>query len=359
MRDKPRDRAIRAALTLLHQPGADGASGAWRTVGELGRIGVQLRSAVDEAMTGIETFGTLATLGARPGGGAEPWTAAATELAERLEEAAAWWTVGSDFSWPAWDESSSAALGELLCELDALAAALLTAAGSDAPPPPASPLFPPGAEPAPGAQAGAPRSVGAAEAELADVIELDAHRRSGRRRGHGYGGRLVPSIGLAAAAVVGVLGGITVAASRVSPAEVPRRAIVSEPVPYTLHDADPTASAATGGGAGDTLGPAAQGGGTAGSAEASEKPMAPASAPSAATVSAPGSAPVPQQGSKTPQPRDAGPPPSIPATLPGPQLDGMVTGIRTQAEQVQVQQLRELAERMQAALGLTTGFRTP
>lgn len=395
MTGKPRDRAIRAALALLHQPGAAGASEAWQTVGQIGRIGAHLRSAVDEAaafraLDAPEVCGTcgtpgtpdaLGTLGGYPGA-AESWTAAATELADRLEEAVAWWTAGSGFSWPAWDESSAAALGTLLCELDALAAALLTAAGYDPSPCTSASGF------SSGSTSGfsfAAMTVPTADAGIDADADLDAdvhgggpvRRRPVRRRG--YGGRLVPSIGLAAVAAVGVLGGITVAATQVGKTEVPKRAIVSEPVPYTLHDAEPSAAAGGGGspGARQTQGAAAPG--TAQQAAPSGNPISPASAAAAPSsgipVSAsgatgaagspgapgtPGTTPVPPQGSKTPQPRDGGAPPSIPAVVPDPrQLDGVVSDIRAQAEQLQAEQLRELAERMQAAMGLETGLRTP
>ena len=357
MTSKPQDRAIRAALALLHQPGKAGAGSAgeaWRTVEEIGRIGGRLRSALDEAavfrtLEAPETCGTCgtpATLGTWSSE-AGPWTAAATQLVERVEEATTWWTAGSGFCWPAWDESSAAALGTLLCELDALAAALLTAAEHDPAPSPAFPAVDAETETETGAGA--------------DGMEPEV-RRQGRRRGPG--GRLVPSIGLAAAAVVGVLGGITVAATQVGQTGVPKRAIASEPVPYTLHDGEP--STAAGGrenpGTQQTRRTAAPG--TAPQPAAPGGPISPASAVTApsnadpATASgspgAPGTAPVTQQGSKTPQPRDGGAPPSIPvAVVADPQqLDNVVSDIRAQAERLQAEQLRELAERMRAAMGL-------
>lgn len=247
MTGKPRDRAVRAALALLHQPGAAGAGEAWRTVGEIGRIGEQLRSALDEAGAfrtlgapeACETCGTPGTF-ATWSGGAGPWTAAATQLAERLEEAATWWTEGSEFRWPAWDESSAEALGTLLCELDALAAALLTAAEYG--PAPAS-AFPDAAVDAVtdtdalmAAETGTDANADGMDTDVTDVPRHPVRRR-------GAGGRLVPSIGLTAVAVVGVLGGITVAATQAGRSGVPQRAIASEPVPYTLHDAEPTAAA--------------------------------------------------------------------------------------------------------------------
>jgi hypothetical protein len=361
MTGKPQDRAIRAALALLHQPGAAGADGAgeaWRTVEEIGRIGGRLRSAIDEAavfrtLEAPETCGTCgtpATLGTWSSE-AGPWTAAATQLAERVEEATAWWTAGSGFCWPAWDESSAAALGTLLCELDALAAALLIAADHDPAPSPAFPAV------AVGAGTGAETETDTG----ADGTEPDVRHRVRRR---GPGGRLVPSIGLAAVAVVGVLGGITVAATQVGQTGVAKRAIASEPVPYTLHDGEP--STAAGGrenpGTQQTRGTAAPGtaqqpaapGGPISLASAVAAPSNADPASASGSPGAPGTAPVAQQGSKTPQPRDGGAPPSIPvAVMADPQqLADVVSDIRAQAERLQAEQLRELAERMRAAMGL-------
>lgn len=346
MTDEPRDRAIRVALALLHQPSAADAAEAWQVVGKLGQACARLRSSIEgEAWT------------------VEPWTAAAAELAQRLEEAAAWWTGRSGFPWSTWDESSAAALGSLLCELDALAATLLTATGSDAAVPPAPPMQ----SAQPSEQPEQPE-----QPEPTRVDLCHGHRRGRdigdgarpalpRRRGL-LGGRLIPTVGLAAVAVVGVIGGITIAATQVSHVELPSRSIMSEPVPYTLHDSEPN-SAADGStkaqrprgadvGADDTGAPtAARNLSLPGSAAGSPSAPGPSAAPSGPVV-------MPRQGSKVPQPREAGFPPRHSTRPGGDQADTMVSDAGGEAEQLQEAQLRELAKQMENAMGLAIGLRT-
>lgn len=336
MTQEPRDRAVRAALALLHQPSAADAAEAWHVVGKLGRIGAELRGAVEDA-TG-------------PGQSPGPWPNAARELIERLEEAAIWWTGRSGFPWSTWDESSAVTLGSLLCELDALATTLLTAAGS-------------------GLALHSARTAGVAVVGHGDGGRDPVHGfgqarpADGRRRGLPAGGRLISSIAFAAAAVVGVLGGITIGATQASPAELPKRSIMSEPVPYTLHDGEPSTTAP---GPAEASRPATTHAAApqprAASQNSAAAPASPiAGSPSVAgrSVTTTSAAPTPQQGSRIPQPRDAGAPPPALTTLPGQdQLDGVVSGIGSQAERVQEEQLLALAERMRAAIGLAPGFRT-
>jgi hypothetical protein len=157
-----------------------------------------------------------------------------------------------------------------------------------------------------------------------------------------WAGRLVTVAGLAATAVAGFIGGITIAAIQLPGAEPPARSILSEPVPYTLR-----ATAGAGPGA------------------ASQHSSLPAAASAAGT--APGSHSSPaaetrtdvraQQGSKVPQPREGGYP--APPTQPPPdpdRLDPVLSDIHTRAEQLQEEQLRELAEQMEAAMGLAIGL---
>lgn len=337
MTDEPRNRAIGAAQALLHLPGATGAGEAWQVVGELGRLGVELRTARVEAV--------------RAGADAA-WVEAAADLAARLEEAAAWWTGQSQFPWSTWDESSSAALGSLLCELDALAAALLTAADADASASGfagtfAGTFFGAFDTPAAGAPSASAVRDAEPEAETAHLrspalpfslsLPLSAPRRSAAAR-------LLPSIGFATAAVVGVIGGISVAAGHPG-GHVPRRSIASVPVPYTLHDVGSTGSA-------DSAGVGQPPGASAGAAQAAGPgapalSVSPALAPGAAGAApaAPGY-PWPPLGLRRPHPRSAVAPPPIPAALPGQQLYAIIAGIRAHAaRQLQEEQLRELAQR--------------
>jgi hypothetical protein len=66
---------------------------------------------------------------------------------------------------------------------------------------------------------------------------------------------------------------------------------------------------------------------------------------------------MPRQGSKVPQPREAGLPPRRSARPGGDQLDTMASGAGGEAEQLQEAQLRELAEQMENAMGLAIGLR--
>ena len=160
-----------------------------------------------------------------------------------------------------------------------------------------------------------------------------------RRRGTA-GGPLVPAVCVAATAMVGFIGGVTIAATQVSTAGLPSRSILSELVPYTL---PPTGAA-----------PSAT----------SQNSSVPASAVGSPSSHRPPSAPaihspVPlRQGSKPPQPGNAGypPPPASSSDPDGP--DAMLPGIHAQAEQLQEEQLRELAQRMETAIGLAIGLRT-
>lgn len=325
MTDESRDRAIRVALALLYQPGAADAAEAWQVVGRLGRIAAELRGMIGAA----PRRGAGGPYGRTPIPDAEPWSAAATELARGLEQATARWTGRSGFPWATWDESSAAALGSLLRELDVLATTLLTAAGSDVSTRPAPPH------------------------------EAEAGRR-GRRRV--FGGRLVPSVGLAVAAVVGVIGGITIAATQVPRVGLPIRSIMSEPVPFTLHDSGRGVMAA--GSAETALSPSKGEAGTA-APEASQGISSPAS-PAAGTptprggpsTAASGPIPAHRQGSTAPQAREAGFPPPAAAQSGQDQLGTVVPDIHGQAEQRQEERLRELAAQMEAAMGLAIGLGT-
>ena len=332
MTDELRNRAIGAAQALLHQPGAADAGEAWQVVGQLGRLGVELRAARDEAVRA---------------GGSPAWLEAAADLAARLEEAAAWWTGRSPFPWSTWDESSSAALGSLLCELDALAAALLTAADADANADAAAASFEPAASGS-GAPSAFAASLGAApETETVHARSLSLPRSLSltfSAPGRSRAARLIPSIGFASAAVVGVIGGISVAASH-SSGHVPRRSIASVPVPYTLHDVGSTGAADAAGTPGAAgVGQPGASAGTGTRAQAASPALAPSAAGTA--PAAPGHPRLPR-GVRRPQPRSAVAPPPIPAALPGQdQFATIIASIRAHAaRQLQEDQLRELAHR--------------
>ena len=209
--DEARSRAIAAAQALLHQPGAADAAEAWQVVGALDRLGAELRTVCRPSEPAVSPGPSRNTAVTAP-----PWLAPATALLTRLEEATAWWTGQARFPWASWDETASGELGILLCELDALAADLLSAA---APAQPSSPLA-----------ASSPSPSISSVSAVASLAETRPHRRPPAR--------LLPSLGLAAAAVVGVIGGITAAATHGPPGGVPHRAIASIPVPFTLHDAN-------------------------------------------------------------------------------------------------------------------------
>lgn len=240
------------------------------------------------------------------------------------------------------DESSAAALGSLLCELDAQAATLLAATGSEV-----------AVQPVQSADPGIRGTRG----------DRDATRGALPRRRGVLGGRLVPIVGLTAVAVVGIIGGITIAATQVSRVELPNRSIMSEPVPYTLHDSEPNGAA---GGSAKT--PRPRNAGSPGAAR-SETPVAsqnlsdPASPAGPPSVPGPSAAPsgpiaVPRQGSNIPQPRAAGFPPRRTPRPDEDRLDDMVSDAGDQAAQLQEAQLRELAEQMENAMGLAIGLRT-
>lgn len=126
-----------AAREVLHQPGALGAAEAWRVVSTLGQLAAEVRAACElaagspadasAASAPAESSTTSSSSGEES---VEPprWLVPANALATRLEEASAWWTGKPGFPWTSWDEAASEQLGMLLCELDALAAEVLSAA---------------------------------------------------------------------------------------------------------------------------------------------------------------------------------------------------------------------------------------
>jgi hypothetical protein len=116
-----RERAIAAAHTLLHQPAATAADEAWHVVSTLDQLAVEFRAAYAEEQAAGEWQHQWQW----------QWLVPAAALVTRLEEATAWWTGRSRFpwsNWADWDTSATEELGMLLCELDAMAAELLTAA---------------------------------------------------------------------------------------------------------------------------------------------------------------------------------------------------------------------------------------
>jgi hypothetical protein len=238
--------AVDVAQAVLHQAGATGADEARQVMVALDRLAARLRAACGAAPESAS---------------AGQWPAPAAALLVRLEEATAWWTKKSRFpfaNW-GWDESATTELGMLLCELDGLAAALLTTVSD-------------GAEYV-DAAAAAEYVEAAAAVEYVEYVDADAADclsvaepeerpltpphylpphyllpqcllpqrllRPWRRPPV----RLLPSLSLAVA-VIGVIGGVTATATHPAPAAMPRRTIAGEPVPFTLRDGEQAQAAA-------------------------------------------------------------------------------------------------------------------
>lgn len=468
-----RSRALAAAQAVLHQPAAADAAEAWQVVGALDRVCAHLREAYEAAA-------------------AEPWLTPAVALLTRLEEAAAWWTgqVGHGVShgsgpgstsgppFATWDATASSELGILLCELDALAADLITAvtesmdaalsgaalgfippasvatSGATSAPYAAQPTppvelpqpaaaflspLPPAPTPAPipaaayapesgyapepalasasgyvpapnyaaapdYAPASAPAPVSAsasasgycpAPGSVSDPAYVPAAPDSAcasapdpaftlapapafaavpesefefgpkppfhpepepelalarlRRRAHG---RLLPSIGLAAAAVVGVIGGITFAANHAASGGVQRRAITSEPVPFTLHNGSSADAGATAPASLPATSDPASAIGVPGNlagargAASHAAPGAPSSSAAADAVLAAAHGPRRQP----PSPRHAAPRPLTPFPVMNPyqaQLALLAAAVRAANEQATDPQLRDFSQHVQ------------
>jgi hypothetical protein len=241
--DGPRSRAVAAAEALLHQSAASSVAQVRCVIGEFDRWATQLRSAWKAA--------------AAP---APAWLDPATVLMERLEEASAWWNdtgergaatdaragdpakkSAAESSGESFVESSVAELGLLLCELDALAAELLTAAA----PEPSAGVLPKSARPqtppvpsvpsVPSVPRVSPRGV-----VVARSAALCASATSGLR---------LSPCSVAAVAVIGVVGGMAAAVSHAPSAALPRNPMVSVPLPFARADQKPATSTASSPGA--------------------------------------------------------------------------------------------------------------